>query len=263
MSMKRTSDFGGFLVSGGALTLIVLVVFIALRWLNVPAGNLIDWVVGVASFWWLLSVVVVGWNIYFGAKEVAAQAAQSIAAGIKVETSQTEYVRRIASRALCAAIALHVLSAAALLALAAAGISPVGYVASGAALLLTGLRPALSLYEYLYARLAQIRHDLLYPREDVVELRARVVALEDETLRLARDVDPADPESFLATQSRALETTRADVARLVATLENTRAANELEHERLARDAQRLVSQISVDGQVLDHVRELIRFFKTA
>ena len=45
-----------------------------------------------------------------------------------------------------------------------------GYVSSGAALLLTGLRPALRAYQYIATRLSMIRQQIKYPREDVCEV---------------------------------------------------------------------------------------------
>jgi hypothetical protein len=44
---------------------------------------------------------------------------------------------------------------------------------------------------------------------------------------------------------------------------NMKATNELAHQRLAEEAKQAISQITVDGQFLEHARELIRFFKTA
>ncbi|WP_158054511.1 hypothetical protein [Scytonema sp. HK-05] len=46
-------------------------------------------------------------------------------------------------------------------------------------------------------------------------------------------------------------------------MEADRATNLTEHERLAREARGAIAQLSTDGQFLDHVREIIRFFKTA
>ena len=42
-----------------------------------------------------------------------------------------------------------------------------------------------------------------------------------------------------------------------------KASNELDHQRLAQEARQAISQITVEGQFLEHARELIRFFKTA
>jgi septal ring factor EnvC (AmiA/AmiB activator) len=118
-------------------------------------------------------------------------------------------------------------------------------------------------YEYLAARLAMIRQEFQYPREDIWELRNRFSTLEETVKRLEEQMDPEEPYSWVATQQRYQEETRKELARLGASLEELRATNEAQHERLSREARQAIAQLSTDGQFLDHVREIIRFFKTA
>lgn len=245
------------------LVVLVLLTFGILQWLHVPAGSFLDWVIAVAIFEWLLIVVTVPWNIHFEAKAVLDEAAMSGQKDIKVDEKQVEYAKVVAKRSLIIAIALHLLSAAGLYTLAATGISVIGYISAGAALLLTALRPAVRTYEYLAARLAIIRQEFTYPREDVWELRNRVSTLEDTLKRMEEQLDPEEPYSWVATFQRFQEETRKDLARLTASLEELKATNEAQHERLSREAQQAIAQLTTDGQFLDHVREIIRFFKTA
>jgi hypothetical protein len=252
-----------FISSIAGIVIIVLAAFGLLQWLHIPAGNFLDWVIGGASFWWLLVIVTVPWNVHFQAKEVLAEAAQSTEKGIPVDEKQVKYVTVLAKRSLWLAIALHLLSAIGLYTLAVTGISTVGYISSGAALLLTILRPAIRAYEYLYARLAMIRQEWKYPREDILELRDRFSILEQKIQSLEDQLNPEQPYSLPATQQRFSEETRRDLARIAANLEELRATNHTEHERLGREARNAIAQLSTDGQFLDHVREIIRFFKTA
>ena len=252
-----------FISSIVGIVVLVLMSFGLLQWLHIPAGSFLDWVIGGASFWWLLVIVTVPWNVHFQAKEVLAEAAQSIEKGIPVDEKQLKYVRLLAKRSLWVALALHLFSAIGLYTLAATGISTVGYISSGAALLLTILRPAIRAYEYLYARLRMIRQEWQYPREDIVELRDRFSVLEQKVQRLEEQLDAEQPYSIVATQQRFSEETRRDLARIGANLEELRATNQTEHERLTREARNAIAQLSTDGQFLDHVREIIRFFKTA
>ena len=147
--------------------------------------------------------------------------------------------------------------------MAATGISAVGYISSGAALLLTILRPTVRLYEYLATRLAAIRQEFQYPRQDIYELRDRLGNLEMNVKRIEEKLDPEEPYSWVATQQRYWEESRKDVARLGASLEQLQAQNEAEHQRLRRESESAIAQLSTDGQFLDHVREIIRFFTTA
>ncbi|OUL28628.1 hypothetical protein BV378_07155 [Nostoc sp. RF31YmG] len=252
-----------FISSIVGIVVLVLVAFGLLQWLHIPAGSFLDWVIGGVSFWWLLVIVTVPWNVHFQAKEVLAEAAQSIEKRIPVDEKQLKYVRLLAKRSLWVALALHLFSAIGLYTLAATGISTVGYISSGAALLLTILRPAIRAYEYLYARLTMIRQEWKYPREDIVELRDRFSVLEQKMQRLEEQLDAEQPYSIIANQQRFSEETRKDLARIAANLEELRATNQTEHERLSREARNAIAQLSTDGQFLDHIREIIRFFKTA
>jgi hypothetical protein len=256
----RISSFLGAMVSGFALLIIAYAVMTAL---HVPIGSFSDWLFGMLSLFWLLAIVTVPWNIYFKAHGLLAEAGPTRERGLVVDERQVAYVRKLAKYSLWIAIGLHIASAIALFLLAWTGFSKIGYVASVLALLLTGLRPAVSAYEYLAARLHSIGETWKYPREDVVELRGRVTSLESSVNQTRLELDPDRPESLVARQLAHAEQFRHDLARLEAGLESLRATNESEHERLSREAQTAISQISVDGQFLDHVREILRFFKSA
>lgn len=253
-----------FLASFSAgLVVLLLLAFGLLQWLHVPAGNFLDWIIGGASFWWLVVIVTVPWNIYFEAKQVLAEAEQSAEKGIPFDNKQMKYVKTIAARSLWVALALHVISAIALYALASAGISAVGYIGSGAALLLTVLRPAVRAYEYLAVRLMMIRQEVKYPREDIVELRGKVSTLEVNVKLLQEQLNADEPNSWASSQQRYLDATRSDLTRVAASLEDLKATNQAEHDRLSREAKNAIAQLSADSEFLDRVREIIRFFKSA
>jgi hypothetical protein len=248
----------GFSVGLGFLS---LAAFLILQWLHIPAGSLADWFIGIASFYWLLIIVTVPWNVYFDAQEVIAEAATSREKGIAVEEKQVNYVKKAAFWSIIVAIALHFLSAIALYSLAAFGISPVGYVSSVATLLLTALRPAIRAYQYLAFRLARIRQEIQYPREDVIELRHRFNDLEFRVKGLETQMDLENPSSLVAKQQREWQESRQELARLRAVLEQFQAKNEVEHQHLSQEAKTAIAQLTEDGQFLNHVREIIRFFK--
>jgi hypothetical protein len=245
------------------IVVVVLLAFGVLQWFHVPVGNVLDWSIGGASFWWLLVIVTVPWNVHFQAKEVLAEAAQSRENNIPVDEKQVKYVEVLAKRSLWVAISLHLVSTIGLYSLAATGISAVGYISSGAALLLTVLRPAIRGYEYLYARLRMIRQTFTYPREDILELRNRFLEVEQKVKSLEDQLNPAQPYSLAENNQRFSEETRRELARIVATLEELRATNQTDHERLSREGRNAIAQLSSDGQFLDHAREIIRFFKSA
>jgi hypothetical protein len=258
--MKNSINFAGFSVG---LFLLVLFCFGILQWLNIPTGNFLDWVIGGATFWWLLLIVTVPWNIHFDAKEVLAEAEDSVKKEIRIDEKQLKYVRLVASRSLWVAIGLHLVSTVGLYALALAGISVVGYIGSGAALLLTVLRPAIRAYQYLAARLSMVRREFSYPREDVIELRSRVTTLEFKIEQLANLLDTNNPNSFISQQIRNWEVQTRDLENISADLKQLKSNNQAEHQQLAREAENAISQLTTDSEILSHARELVRFFKEA
>jgi hypothetical protein len=255
--------YASYLSFAFGMVVLLLTAFAGLHWLQIPTGSFLDWVIGATSFGWLLTIVTVPWNIYFDAKEALAEANLSAENGISVEARQVDYIRLVAQRSLWVVIGLHLLSAVGLYGLAIAGISPIGYIASGAALLLTVLRPAVRTYRYFATRIATMRQQFQYPREDVVELRSRFVQLEETVKRLEAELDREDPRSWATTQQHQWEALRQSLTTVAANQEDLRVTNQADHDRLSREARQAIAQLSTDGQFLDHVREIIRFFKTA
>jgi hypothetical protein len=250
--------FGSF---SAGLVVVLLVAFAVLNWLDIPVGNFLDWVIGGASFWWLVVIVTVPWNIYFRSKEVMADAQQSYKRGISVETTQLSYVQMLTKRSLWVALGLHGISAIALYLLAAFGVSAIGYIGSIAALLLTLLRPAIRTYEYIASRLFSIQQEFTHPRQDIVELRDRVNQISEQVERLQQQLNIDNPNSWAAVQQRQLQATRNDLTNLGSALETLRTRNQSEHERLSQDAQNAIAQLSEDSRFLGNVREIIRFIK--
>lgn len=263
MSQNFDRNVGNFGVFTIILVLLVLLTFGILQGLHIPTGNFVDWIVGTASFWWLILIVTVPWNIHFGAKAVLAQAAESKQKNITVDDRQVQYVAKLARRSFWAAFFLHLISAVGLYALATTGISAIGYVSSGAALLFTAVRPTIAFYQYLAGRLRNIGREFYYPREDIVELRSRVINLEEIARRLDYQLDGDKPDSFATNLQRESDSLRRDLSRLATAHEDLKATNQAEHDRLSREAKNAIAQLSEDSRFLDNVREIIRFFKTA
>lgn len=252
------------LFTGNAILLVALALaFGLLKFFQIAAGTFLDWLLGLAILEWLLVIVTVPWNIYFAARQTTATAIDSQDKGIKVEQRQLNYAQTISKRSLIAAIFLHLLSAAGLYWIAQAGITAIGYWGAAAALLLTALRPAISSYEYLAERLRSIQQDFKYPREDALELRDRLSGVEVEVKSLLRKLDENSENSWLSKQNQRWHIHQTEIANTNARLQELQATNKVEHEQLSREAQQAISQLTVDGQFLDNVREIIRFFKTA
>lgn len=248
-----------------SISLSILGLFIGgiVQWLDISVGSLVDWLIGIASFWWLLIIVTIPWNIYFDARETINEAKTSQEKNLSVNLSQLNYVRQVARWSIVGAIALHLVSAAGLYLLAATGISNVGYVSSGLTLLLTILRPASRGYQYLEAKLIAIKKEVKYPREDAVELRDRLSSMETAVANIELLLDTTDSNSLISKQQQTSQENRGQIAHLLALLEEYKAKNTVEHKQLRREAQNAIALLNEDSQFLSHVKEIIRFVKTA
>ncbi len=246
-----------------ALILLVLAGLGMVNWVGIPTGSLVDWVIGIAIFGWLMAITTVPWNIHFQAREVIAELTLSLEKGIAIDPEQRRYAGLVGRRSLWVALALHGLSAVGLFLLARWQISTIGYFGSIAALLLTVLRPSIRAYQFLAKRLSMIQRQCKYPREDVLELRGRVAMQEKRTESLIQRINLEDPTSWISGQQRQWEAVRQDLNRVTTTLETLKVSNQVAHDQLAKDAETAIAQLSEDGQFLNQVRDLIRFVKTA
>ncbi|MEA5533554.1 hypothetical protein [Crocosphaera sp. XPORK-15E] len=261
--MANSYRYYGYFSFSAGFGFLILVAFFVLQWLQIPAGNLIDWVIGVGSFWWLMVIITIPWNVYFDAKEVISEAATSQDKSIPVDNKQLNYVKTVSRGALLTAIALHLFSALGLYELAVLGISPVGYISSIATLLLTALRPAIRAYQYLAYRLSAIREQIKYPREDILELRNQVNQLVNSIKQIEDKLDLSKEESWLNQQQNKWKATSQEVALITVKLDKFEAKNKIEHEAIAQEAKNGISQLTEDSNFLRQVREIIRFIKTA
>lgn len=267
MKDQELQIFGGFSVG---LILLTLLSFAVLKLLQIPVGTLVDWLIGMAMFWWLLVIVTVPWNIYFQAKQVLQEAQTSQKKSIRIDPQQQEYVLKVAFWSLRGAIALHLITAISLYFLAFFQIISLGYAAALAALLLTCLRPAIRGYEYLRRQMFKMEQEFLVPRQDAVELGAQLHHLREHLRTLQRQVvgletqlNPADLDSWAHKQQVRWQELSRGLAELGATVEAFQASNQQDHQRLSQEARQSVAQLREDSQFLEHVREIIRFIKGA
>lgn len=255
MSVYYRLSFGiGFLALG---------VFFLLQWLQIPAGNLIDWLIGIASFYWLLAIVTIPWNVHFEAKEVINEANISQQRKIPVNLQQIKYVNQVEKWSIVVAISLHIISAGVLYFLSAKGISNVGYITSIAALVLTFFRPALRGYEYLKSKLSLIKQQIKYPREDVLKLQGRVEKIETQIKQLQKQLNLSNPQSFASILSQNIQELKTKLLITNNALEELVQVNQQEHKQILKQSENALAKLTEDSQFLGNVKEIIRFIKTA
>lgn len=240
-----------------------LIVFFILQWLHIPTGNLIDWLLGIASFYWLLAIVTIPWNIHFEAKEVLNEAEISQRRNIKVDWQRIDYVKKVSKWSIILAIALHLISAVALYVLALKGITNTGYLTSIAALLLTFLRPTIRGYQYLRSQLINIQQQIKYPREDLITLKQRIQNIENQIKQLQNNFNLQNPESFLSIHNKTIHQLQTNLLRTDHKLEDLIQVNQREHQQILQQSENVISHLTEDSQFLGHVKEIIHFIKSA
>ncbi len=257
MNNDTISGIFGVLILGGIAWLIATSIG--------TIGHLspIDWSVALVSLVWLLGIVTIPWNIYFQARTIIAEAEESAKRGITVESSDVAYTKRWSERALLLAVCLHIASAIGMYFLASAGVSFMGYFGAGASLLLTFVRPLARGYEYVRKRLARIRQEISYPREDVVGLKAEVERLEREIESLRFTLNTEEEQSWASGVESRIAEGSTNAERLRQRFDTLQETNKLEHEKIARDAENASAKALADAAIVSHVREIVRFFKEA
>ncbi|MDO1451483.1 hypothetical protein Q0590_34735 [Rhodocytophaga aerolata] len=251
-----------FLPSLASITFLVLLTFAGLQYLNIAMGTLLDWVIGIAACWWMMGVVVIPWNTHFSAKQVVEEARISREKGIEVKQETIDYAQNLAKRFFWIAIGLHIGTAVGLYLLAYFHITSIGYIAALAALGLTLFRPLQRGYEHLSYKLRTLSHQIHYPREDVAELRERVLAGEEQIKHLQATLNLEEKESWAFSQGKAITALQTALERVERNLEETVKDNNKAHEQLSRQSALQIAKLSEDAQFLNQVRELIRFVKS-
>lgn len=258
--MARSSAYSFLSFAVGAIFM-ALLSFAILSWLDMPVGNFVDWLIGIAVFAWLMTIVTVPWNIHFEAREVINDAQISKKKNINFDESQLTYVRRLYRYSLLAAIFLHLISAVGLYGLSWAEISVVGYYGSGAALLLTLLRPSVRAYEYISTRLYQIRQEIKYPRDDVHTVKIDLEHLKAQVELISYTLNPEKEDSWLSKQNKRNRENYHQIQDLISNLNTMIAQNEADHAKITKETRHAVAQLSEDGKFIDNLVEIIRFIK--
>lgn len=246
-----------------AISVILIGVYVVLTMLQIPAGTMIDWITGIVAFWWLTGITTLPWNMYFTAKDLLDDAEISQKKGITVDQEDVSYAQKKAKLFLRIAVALHVISAAALYLLAYFGISSIGYFAAIIAVVLTFVRPSYRLYDYIIGRLQNMQRKILYPREDVFEVRAEITKQTERIDELVALLNLKEEDSWASATTRELKKISAHSKKVEADLEQLTISNDKAHADLSTKTQQEISKLSEDAQFLNQAREVIKFFKNA
>ncbi|MFE0511076.1 hypothetical protein [Streptomyces sp. NPDC058964] len=208
---------------------------------------------GVLSLTWLLLLLTLPWNLYFRAHAVLAEIAVSREKGIEVSPARDAEASRIARTMLWAAVAGHVVTAAVLFAATWATGEFTGYWFAGFFLLSTFFRPAGAYFGQLRRRLSTLLEDVTYPRDDVVELNARLNNAEAGTRVLEEKAEE---------QYRALaEVRRAVDALAISTYERAEEADR-RIVALGREFESTVHRLTDNQEIIAGVKAFLRLLRS-
>ena len=171
-------------------------IFLLLNWLQINIGAVTLLVSGVAIYWVLSGITILPWNIYFVADETLEEMRKTEEKGGKCNPQDKEYSQKARRKSGVLAVFLHCLTATLFLLLAIfTDLGMICYLAAGAALGLTILRPAMHSVEHILSRLKNIQETVRFPRDDVYELKNRLSQLEyyDQT---AKDLQKTFDERY-------------------------------------------------------------------
>lgn len=246
-----------------SVTIFTLVVFGILNLMDKEVGELMDWVIGLAIFLWLMVIVTVPWNAHFRAKEVLDDAEVSKRKEIHVVEEALDFTKRVAKRSLVVAISLHLISAIGLFFIAPLlSVSALGYLGALAALLLTVLRPSVRFYEYLNSKLSTIKQEFRYPREDMYELLNKVNEIDGRVTWIESELTEEPNKDSWRKQVNAHQAELSlQLNKQTHKLIDLKTAHEQEFEAVRTENQEKFAKITADSKVLDSVREIASFLK--
>lgn len=208
---------------------------------------------GVLSLLWLLLLLTLPWNLYFRAHAVLAEIAVSREKGLKISSARDAEAARIARTMLRAAVAGHVLTAAVVIAVTWATGEFTGYWFAAFFLLSTFFRPAGAYFAQLRRRLGTLLKDVTYPRDDVVELQARLHRAETGT----RVLEEKSEEQY-----RAL----AELRRTVEALSMSGYERGEETDRriaaLGREFESTVNRLTDNQEIIAGVKAFLRLLRS-
>lgn len=204
----------------------------------------------------LAGILRLPWDLYFEARGLAQDQAESVRRGLQVDAEEQAYSARMAPRLLLLCVALH-LGAAGL----AAGASylsggKLGYYFAAFFLVSTSFRPLGAFYVHVKRRLVELRQRAKVPRKDARDLAERLATLErrDQAHAVALEHLQGDLGDRVAALELALAQAREDARR------RDRAYDD-KVDRVCHEFQGSLEKLTEDRELLHGMRAFVRMVK--
>ncbi|KUO07970.1 hypothetical protein [Streptomyces sp. DSM 15324] len=208
---------------------------------------------GVLSLLWLTLLLTLPWNLCFRAHAVLAEIAVSREKGMEISEARDAEAARIARVMFRSAVAGHVVTAAVVLAVTWATGAFTGYWFAAFFLLSTFFRPAGAYFGQLRRRLGTLLKEVTYPRDDVVELRARLDRAETGTRVLEEKAEE---------QYEALAELRRTVDALALSTHDRADATDRRLAALGREFESTVNRLTDNQEIIAGVKAFLRLLRT-
>lgn len=207
--------------------------------------HLLDIIMGVLCFVWLLIILKAPWDLYFKAREVEFEQARAVERDITLEAEHKNYVRQLHPKLMFLAIGTHLASASLVAGITYASQGKVGYYFAVFYLISTAFRPLLAGYGYLMQKLQAMNDEAHFPRVDTYALEQKIWVLED-SYRLTQERYNALNEEFYREKTEREKETSGLRQSL------TNIGNEFETT---------ISRLSTNEEVVRGLRALVAFVK--
>ncbi|MEW1699215.1 MULTISPECIES: hypothetical protein [unclassified Streptomyces] len=237
----------GCVVAGLAVGALILAYAV-----GAPPGTVLAVGAGVLGLLWLLVLLTAPWSLYFRAHTVLTEIGTSREKGLAVAPEREAEARRIARVMLRVAVAGHVGTAAAALAVAVATGRAAGYWCAGFFLLSTFFRPAGAYFGQLRRRLGGLLVDVTFPRDDVVALTGRVASLESGGAVL---------EAKAEEQYRALAELRRTVDAVGLSAQARSDGTDRKIAALAREFESTIDRLTDNEEIITGLKAFLRVLR--
>jgi hypothetical protein len=209
--------------------------------------HLLDVVMGVLCFLWLLIILKAPWDLYFKAREVQFEQTRAMERKIELGAGRTVYVQQLQPKLLQLAIGTHLFSAALVAAITSATQGKVGYYFAVFYLVSTVFRPLLAGYGYLMQRLRTMQSEAYFPRFDSTELELKLRAMEETYRQQEERYNQMHADLYQEISDREQET-----ARLRQSITN-----------IGNEFEATLSRTSSNEEVLRGLNALVAFIRQA
>lgn len=239
--MRVRGGFFAFVTFVVGVVAAVVVAFLAGR-IEIPFATVVTVAVGAVCLGWLVTIVVLPWNLHFQARHLLQEIEKSRARGIVVADDQEHKARSVARRMLRISLGLHLGSAALLGGGATLYGEPVGQVFAGLFLLSTLFRPAVEYYRHLRLQLQDALTEVRYPRNDVVKL------VEDVSMVVASSEE----------HSRALADLRSELSRVRIEGQSRSDESQRKLDAVARRFEETIDRLTDNQEIISGIKAFLR-----